>query len=385
MKTFGYQALTDGASLRPQHGLRELGLIKRVSALSVGSFLHPDKLYSIATRSHSTRCMRPLYEPFGSWWSTVCFYGGLGDPGLSLATHIEQYTKRQLSHQSDALNALQGIFERYTRRGSPVSQYWGIPTVFTAYQFVSWKRSCVSKGSQQSLASSQIHAAFAFGLLWRLGKNACAQRRSGFPSWSWAGWITSVSWPPWDDERVLEDEIFIRISVANVTGEEEPLADAFVRAYNSQAPSSLRYIPTLRIDAEILRLRFSLSSSSRGCYHSTTCRAEEPIFYHGGEQPRCEVHRCPSDATTSGCFGSLLTSRKAMNCGVHYATKICHASSLKVALLSLFGKKEESASSHLSHPVHLAQVLPRYMTEPHLVRIIIAMILNSIRLFRSRT
>ncbi len=41
--------------------------------------------------------------------------------------HIERYTHRELSHQSDALNALRGLFQSLSSNTESWIQYWGIP------------------------------------------------------------------------------------------------------------------------------------------------------------------------------------------------------------------------------------------------------------------
>jgi hypothetical protein len=81
--------------------------------------------------------------------------------------HISEYSERQLTKQSDALNAILGVFHAYESASSPIFHYWGIP-----FAMPNRNITC-SRG-------------FVLGLQWQ---NALrATRRIGFPSWSWVGW-----------------------------------------------------------------------------------------------------------------------------------------------------------------------------------------------------
>jgi Heterokaryon incompatibility protein (HET) len=77
---------------------------------------------------------------------------------LFLYDHLlEQYSGRELSHDSDAINAFAAILQKFQQKsGSEV--FWGVPT-----------------------------AAMPWTLLWE-EESYCNRRRPEFPSWSWAGW-----------------------------------------------------------------------------------------------------------------------------------------------------------------------------------------------------
>lgn len=57
---------------------------------------------------------------FGGGFSFERF-GGLDD-------HIQQFTKRDLTFQEDAINALSGIFRAFASMSKPIRHIWGIPT-----------------------------------------------------------------------------------------------------------------------------------------------------------------------------------------------------------------------------------------------------------------
>jgi hypothetical protein len=77
--------------------------------------------------------------------------------GRNFWSLVETYSRRQLSFESDAIRAFSGILKSIeSEYGSAI---WGVP------QYT-----------------------FARGLTWSLSPHNMSLRRSGFPSWTWAGW-----------------------------------------------------------------------------------------------------------------------------------------------------------------------------------------------------
>jgi hypothetical protein len=74
--------------------------------------------------------------------------------------YVEEYKKRNLSYDSDALNAFAGVIN-YFRDEIDIASTIGIP-----------------------------NATFGLDLLWNA--EDYLKRRSGFPSWSWVGWVGSI-------------------------------------------------------------------------------------------------------------------------------------------------------------------------------------------------
>ncbi|KAF7945179.1 hypothetical protein EAE96_009958 [Botrytis aclada] len=91
----------------------------------------------------------------------------------NLQSQIEVYSKRDLSHDCDSLNAFAGIlrhFESATKDYfEPLSHLWGVPLQLHAYP-------------EGKLV--------IFDLMWY--HTDIAHRRDGLPSWSWSGWGGSV-------------------------------------------------------------------------------------------------------------------------------------------------------------------------------------------------
>jgi hypothetical protein len=86
---------------------------------------------------------------------------------------LDSYTRRDLTFQSDALNACRAALTQMTL-ATGVGFLWGLPL----------------KG-------------LAGALLWQPDQNHCLQRRATFPSWSWLGWVGRINYCYWMEE--IED------------------------------------------------------------------------------------------------------------------------------------------------------------------------------------
>ncbi|CAN9347097.1 unnamed protein product [Alternaria alternata] len=77
--------------------------------------------------------------------------------------HISQYIRRQLSYESDRLNAIQGVLNEFRSNKVPLFQIFGVP---------------FNPASECTINAT---------LFWCM-QSHCVQRRTDFPSWSWLGW-----------------------------------------------------------------------------------------------------------------------------------------------------------------------------------------------------
>jgi hypothetical protein len=224
----------------------------------------------------------PLSTTSTSYESASYFRGGLQNHYSSLATHITRYTKRELSHQEDVLNAMRGIFARYARFRVPVPQYWGIPAHPRAFHPDGlWMGPYSNATDTSETPIDPLHVAFSYGLLWSLNGVPHARRRLGFPTWSWAGWIAPVKWPEWTiDSKDMFDGTFIRpsrrnptmvgvgntdvtIQVVDKSGKTNLLTDAIMQLANSSNfKDSADSFPVLRIEAEVISVRLSISRTA---------------------------------------------------------------------------------------------------------------------------
>ncbi|KAF2821745.1 hypothetical protein CC86DRAFT_458869 [Ophiobolus disseminans] len=189
---------------------------------------------------------------------------------------IGEYTQRELSYQSDALNAIRGLFSRVTNatnkyfRGlkvGPFHQFWGIPTSPAAYcpenkDDLDTFEELVAMLDQ----NQQIYAAMGCGMNWRSSSNEPSVRRQGFPSWSWAGWITPVTWPisqPGSYDCAIRD-IPKQIWIHTNWGEAKPLTESVLehitRLHGNEA--SL-YTYRLGIETNIVQITLSCCTDPR--------------------------------------------------------------------------------------------------------------------------
>jgi hypothetical protein len=91
--------------------------------------------------------------------------------------HIQQYSRRDLSFDTDSFKAFSGIASHFERAKNPMSNAWGIPILIRS----------------KELAYVCTEPAFYWKHkhdVW--SGDAKPRRRDGFPSWSWVGWAGEV-------------------------------------------------------------------------------------------------------------------------------------------------------------------------------------------------
>jgi hypothetical protein len=93
-------------------------------------------------------------------------------PMSNLAAFIGSYSGRQMSYPEDILLAFSGVFNAYATLIPEVRHLWGIP-IFP-----------------------DVQKSFEFGLFWQFESRMHHKniRRIGFPSWSWAGWYSTITY-----------------------------------------------------------------------------------------------------------------------------------------------------------------------------------------------
>jgi hypothetical protein len=167
----------------------------------------------------------------------------------SFRNHIFRYTSRELSYQSDALNAMRGVFRLY-KGVHGVGQHWGLPT--------------------------DTLAAFTEGLLWSVAPDARpASRRKDFPSWSWAGWVVPVGYQEllrWTNSASRSTSAQLQFRFKRLDGTMTRSNEAFESSrIDDTQPESSIYTPIIHITAEVLTVRFTrfeidLCSAIADCY-----------------------------------------------------------------------------------------------------------------------
>ncbi|KAK8130633.1 hypothetical protein PG999_003013 [Apiospora kogelbergensis] len=155
--------------------------------------LPPRVVRLMGKKLRGPRLMRPswIYDGRGVMASDM--------GGFDLFKLLTNYTARRLTYQSDALNAMMGILQAFgQRKRNPVYNICGVPVLCNSYSFgirsksAINRREIISRGGD--VVASVALAGFVSGLCWELKE--VADRRDGFPSWSWTGWRGVVSREP---------------------------------------------------------------------------------------------------------------------------------------------------------------------------------------------
>ena len=172
--------------------------------------------------------------------------------------NLEEYTRRQLTNGSEVLSAFRGILA-----GAPHPSYWGIPIIYVN-----------RPGANDT--DERINRYFAVGLTWETHgsyhqRDATSSRRSGFPSWSWAGW-SSWNWSGYKGRFTYNHSGYIY----RYLGEQDlPLTDFSIKFWlkdenldfvplshllpsftGNESMMIPEFSPVLRIEGTFVRLRF---------------------------------------------------------------------------------------------------------------------------------
>jgi hypothetical protein len=119
---------------------------------------------------------------------------GLDDKrrGAEIAEHVTNFTRRNLTFDTDSLFAFEGISDRYSDSKSGIRFIRGLPVL-------------VRRGPQHCRSSFALSLASWIHL--ESGKEN--KRRLRFPSWTWAGWKGSVAWG-WPYNTYIPQMLFYR-------------------------------------------------------------------------------------------------------------------------------------------------------------------------------
>lgn len=113
------------------------------------------------------------------------FTAGVGKAPYHLFNRIEEYTKKNLSFQSDRLNAFLGILNRFETELHSSRHLWGQPMVPEMDRnYMTETRSREQSKNWYGLGS------FVDGLAW--GLRGSGGREKDRPSWSWTGWTSPI-------------------------------------------------------------------------------------------------------------------------------------------------------------------------------------------------
>jgi hypothetical protein len=183
-------------------------------------------------------------------------------------SHLIEYTGRDLTNQSDALDAFRGVLKR-----SNNTSYWGIPI------FSNWSASSMME--TESMRPHFVDLGFAHGLVWRQSLSTCAEasrmspslkRRLDFPSWSWTSSRHVIKY----DGTMLRDRICLtfenketsscpEFEVLLENGGRKPLRD-FVLEHQGRQTNILPEISHfLHLNARLAKCNILLDGNGKVC------------------------------------------------------------------------------------------------------------------------
>ncbi|KAI0454230.1 hypothetical protein F5B21DRAFT_476287 [Xylaria acuta] len=88
-------------------------------------------------------------------------------------SNVEVYSAKRLRYGKDALNAFQGIIQRFSKQMPSLGNYLGLSYPCNSEQGTSY---------------------FVYSLTWRHKAGSRPRRRQNYPSWTWAGWEGQVQY-----------------------------------------------------------------------------------------------------------------------------------------------------------------------------------------------
>lgn len=185
--------------------------------------------YELDTYSHDPRV---AVQAFPS------SFGGSYRSSYSIANVCNEFAKRDLTTDDDALKACLGIFSRLWARGKPAYQYCGLPF------------------------QANSETAFAVALLWKFNhdfpNHPSPTRRTWGPSWSWIAWMGYMFFNRggWDNDY---DNYQLRVDIKIPVQREEQKIMSTINDYIQDIDGGGLYqhwLPYLQLSGWTTTLRF---------------------------------------------------------------------------------------------------------------------------------
>ena len=107
-----------------------------------------------------------------------------GDP-TTIMSFVAEFNQRSLTYPEDRLNAMQGIFQSFSKSKWPLWHVMGVPI---------WNFRGPKTDPDTWHPPYTPRHAFVVGLSWKHIKSG--QRNAHFPSWTWAGWAGKLDPEP---------------------------------------------------------------------------------------------------------------------------------------------------------------------------------------------
>jgi hypothetical protein len=260
---------------------------------------------------------------------------------LRLVSHIENYTKRNLTYQSDALNALRAVFASILEGDHPVRQFWGIPVDAAGFTHSPETSEQENKNANhfegfdcffrigeynlfedfeklnnvdsEDLSSSRtnLYAILMSGLTWVQSYGAFGKRRNGFPSWSWAGWITPVYW---SGSSHIHAESTARVDVIRRDGACVILTEDLIeKIFLDENNEASLYTYKLRLDIETIQVQVTDMGSEKSERYAVLKLESADVYWELYPTPSIENDPKLYETLCSESFDCILCTEE---CGI---------------------------------------------------------------------
>ncbi|KAF1995068.1 glycosyltransferase family 8 protein [Amniculicola lignicola CBS 123094] len=186
---------------------------------------------------------------------------------VNLISLHHRYCRRNMTFQSDAINAFRGILNLYDKGPLPTKNYWGMPIMALLDS-----DSTGSNANETNELYPEFDSVLSLTARFMASVSAAiqkdARRRTNFPSWTWAGWYEQSFCPSAIDKRISDVEVWIETSDCKVHTLHE-----FVAADGFNLPQS-QLSPYIHLEAMMAPIRiFSFDTSlivgAKMTYHFT--------------------------------------------------------------------------------------------------------------------
>ncbi|KAF2011549.1 HET-domain-containing protein [Aaosphaeria arxii CBS 175.79] len=232
------------------------------------------------TQAHETMSTSQAYflaeeaRPWKSFFPACYFATEHSASTRHVWDSIYNYTGRAMSYESDALNAMLGLFKVFQSSPVPIYHFWGVP-------YRPW-------ANRSDLIENPISS-----LCWYI--LGSWKRRRTFPSWSWLGWSGSVL-SEFHDKQDTETDHDLRIGAETRDGNE-------VQGWPPELCTKNRLAPYLLLEGKTSQLKCSRQDEHRLWYLRAVDGGEwlvlsdEIGFYAGGNpmSPHCVLEGEISD------------------------------------------------------------------------------------------
>ena len=156
--------------------------------------------------------------------------------------NLEAYSARQLSVDSDALDAITGALNDQAAKDKPLYHLWGVPIFETDIDYDLGPSTNFAKGTIQP--GTRNHTSIEFLLQWNHYRPC--RRRTEFPSWSYLGWTGRIYVSPWPRQKHIGEHFVVHnLEVGNSIRDHVPTnpSSAFRTLQNyTLRPHGTRYL-----------------------------------------------------------------------------------------------------------------------------------------------